>query len=225
VAPSSGIEVLFQGSNLARLLGGLGVSVAIAAAALALSILVGLPIGVLMSSKRRFLGAILRWNLEFVRVMPQLVLLFVFFFYVSGELGLELSGQVAAVVVFAYWGAAELGDLVRGAMASVPVHQFEAGYALGLTKRQVQTRIVLPLCLRLLLPAAVNLATRMIKTTSLVVLIGVVEVLKIGQQIVDRSRFDYPDAALWVYGVIFALYFLVCYPLSRFAARLEGHIA
>ena len=66
-----------------------------------------------------------------------------------------------------------------------------------------------------------NLLTRMVKTTSLVVLIGVVEVLKVGQQIIDTNRFQYPTAALPIYGVIFFLYFLVCWPISIAARKLE----
>ena len=61
----------------------------------------------------------------------------------------------------------------------------------------------------------------MIKTTSLIALIGVIEVLKVGQQIIDANRFQYADAALWIYGVIFLLYFAICYPLSLGAHRLE----
>ncbi|MBQ8271334.1 MAG: hypothetical protein IJZ22_09080, partial [Bacteroidaceae bacterium] len=59
------------------------------------------------------------------------------------------------------------------------------------------------------------------KTTSLVVLIGMTEVLKVGKQIIDANRFDYPTAALWIYGVIFLLYFLACWPISILAKKLE----
>jgi polar amino acid transport system permease protein len=61
----------------------------------------------------------------------------------------------------------------------------------------------------------------MIKTTSLIVLIGVVEVLKVGQQIIEANRYTVPDSALWIYGTIFFLYFIVCFPLSMGARALE----
>ena len=61
----------------------------------------------------------------------------------------------------------------------------------------------------------------MIKTTSLVVLIGVVEVLKVGQQIIDANRFNYTTASLWIYGLIFALYFLICWPISLLSRHME----
>ena len=52
-------------------------------------------------------------------------------------------------------------------------------------------------------------------------LIGIVEVLKTGQQIIDANRFEYPTAALWVYGAVFLLYFLACWPVSLAAKALE----
>ena len=61
----------------------------------------------------------------------------------------------------------------------------------------------------------------MVKTSSLAVLIGVVEVIKVGQQIIENSLLTVPSASLWIYGFIFILYFLICYPLSRLAAHLE----
>ena len=72
-----------------------------------------------------------------------------------------------------------------------------------------------------LVPPAINLVTRMIKTTSLVVLIGLVEVLKVGQQIIDANRFQFPTAALWIYAAVFLLYFFACWPITLTAGHFE----
>lgn len=90
-----------------------------------------------------------------------------------------------------------------------------------MTKVQAFIHIIIPQTMRRLIPLTINLTTRMIKTTSLVVLIGITEVLKVGKQIIDANRFDYPTAALWVYGVVFLLYFLACWPTSLLAKWLE----
>ena len=153
--------------------------------------------------------------------MPQLVLLFLVYFGLTKSFGINLSGQVSAVIVFTLWGTAEMGDLVRGALISIPTHQYESGAALGLTKVQIFLYIVIPQTLRRLIPLAINLTTRMIKTTSLIVMIGVVEVLKVAQQIIEANRYTVPDAALWIYGTIFFLYFLACWPISLLASWLE----
>src|SRR5699024_7874691 len=111
--------------------------------------------------------------------------------------------------------------LVRGALVSLPRHQYESGMAIGLKRVQVFRYIILPQTFRRLIPLALNLVTRMIKTTSLIVLIGVVEVVKVGQQIIEASRLTNPNASLWIYGTIFFMYFIICYPLSLLASRLE----
>ena len=76
-----------------------------------------------------------------------------------------------------------MGDLVRGALESIPRHQYESGRAVGLTEKQIFCYVVIPQTIRRLVPLSMNLITRMIKTTSLIVFVGVIEVVKIGQHI------------------------------------------
>ena len=213
--------VLFEGTNFARLLYGLWITIRIAGISLAFSMILGVFVGVAMTSKNRIIRFLMRIYLEFIRIMPQLVLLFLVYFGLARGTGINLTGEISAVIVFTLWGAAEMGDLVRGALASIPVHQYQSAAALGLTRVQQYRYVILPQTIRRLAPLSINLATRMIKTTTLVALIGVVEALKVGQQIIDANRFEFPNAALWIYGLIFILYFLICYPLSVAARRLE----
>ena len=217
----SDLHVLADGNNFQRLLNGLGVSIQIALASMGLSIVLGTVLGVVMTSKSKIVRAITQTYLQFVRIMPQLVLLFLVYFDATRAWGLNLDARAAAVIVFTLWGTAELGDLVRGAIESVPEHQYLSAAALGIEGRALYRHVVLPQALRGLLPATINLTNRMIMTTSLVALIGVVEVLKVAQQIIDANRFEYPSAALWIYGVVFLLYFLVCFPISLAARKLE----
>ncbi len=216
-----GISVLFQGRNFERLLEGLWITVGISLISVAISILLGIVLGMIMSVKNPVIKVITRLYLEFVRIMPQLVLLFLVYFGATKAFGIHISGEVSAVIVFSIWGTAEMGDLVRGALASIPRHQYESGKAIGLTNIQIYLYIIIPQTVRRLVPLAINLVTRMIKTTSLIALIGVVEVVKVGQQIIEASRLTVPSAAIWIYGVIFFLYFIVCYPISLLSARLE----
>lgn len=216
-----GIKVLFQGKNFIRLLGGLWVTIRISLISVCISIILGVVLGMIMRSKNPFVKVITKIYLEFIRIMPQLVLLFLVYFGLTKAFQINLSGEISAIIVFSLWGTAEMGDLVRGALISIPKHQYESGKAIGLTRLQVYTLIIIPQTVRRLLPVAINLVTRMIKTTSLIVLIGVVEVLKVGQQIIEASRLTVPSAPLFIYGVIFLLYFIVCYPISLLAIKLE----
>lgn len=217
----SGLQVLFQGNNLWRLFQGLLVTINISLLSIVFSIVFGFLFGFVMTSRFRIVRVLAQIYLEFIRIMPQLVLLFLVYFGLARTFNLNLSGEVAALIVFSMWGIAEMGDLVRGALTSLPKHQFESGLALGLTKTQLFIYVIIPQILRRLLPQAVNLMTRMIKTTSLIVLIGVVEVVKVGQQIIEANRLTVPSAAIWIYGLIFLMYFAVCFPISRLSIYLE----
>lgn len=220
-----GIEVLFRGINALRLWQGLWVTLRIALLSMILSVCFGFFLGIVMNIPNKVIRFVCRVYLEIVRIMPQLVILFLIYFGAAKHLGINLSGEMAAVIAFTFWGTAEMGDLVRSALISVGQHQYDSGYGLGLSKWQVYVYIVFPQTVRRLLPSAVSLLTRMIKTTSLVALIGVVEVLKVGKQIIDASRYTNPTAALWVYGAVFAMYFVICFPFSRLSRILEKKFA
>lgn len=215
------ISILFQGNNFLRLLKGLGVTLEISLFSALFSIPLGVLFGMFMRRKGMVSRVLSRLYLDFIRIMPQLVLLFIVYFGSARAFAVNFSGELASVFVFVLWGTAEMGDLVRGAIDSIPGHQWESAKALGLSRGQTERYIILPQTVRRLIPLSMNLLTRMVKTTSLVVLIGVVEVLKVGQQIIDTNRFQYPTAALPIYGVIFFLYFLVCWPISIVARKLE----
>lgn len=213
--------VLKMGTNFQRLLGGLWVTVWIALVSVAFSLVLGFLLGILMTSKNRIIRAVCKVYLEIMRIIPQLVLLFVAYYGLTRMFNISLSGEAASILVFTLWGSAEMGDLVRGALESVPKHQYESGRAIGLTDRQIFFYIIIPQTLRSLIPLSMNLITRMIKTTSLVVFVGVIEVVKIGQQIIEANRLSNPYASIAIYFVIFMMYFFVCWILSLAASYIE----
>lgn len=219
--PDLGLEVLLKGKNLARILGGLDAALKVSMISIAISIPLGIILGILMTWKNPICRAILRCYLEFVRIMPQMVLLFLVYFGTTRAFGWDLSGELASVIVFTVWGTAEMSDLVRGALISIPIHQYESAEALGLTGMQSYRYIILPQVVRRLLPLSINLITRMIKTTSLLLMIGVVEVLKVAQQIIEANRMSSPNAAFGIYLMVLFLYFIACWPISLLAKYLE----
>ena len=106
-------------------------------------------------------------------------------------------------------------------LISIPKHQYESSEALGFSKIQTYLYIIIPQTVRRLIPLSINLITRMIKTTSLVLMIGVVEMLKVAQQIIEANRMSSPNAAFGVFLVVFVLYFFACWPFSVLARVLE----
>lgn len=216
-----GLDVLLKGNNFLRILGGLWVALKISLISVVISIPLGIIFGILMTSKNKIIQAVLRVYLEFIRIMPQLVLLFIVYFGTTRSLGINISGELSSIIVFVLWGTAEMSDLVRGALISIPKHQYESSEVLGLSKLQTYRYIIVPQTLRRLIPLSINLITRMIKTTTLVLMIGVVEVLKVAQQIIETNRISSPNASFGIYLVIFLLYFFACWPISMLAKYLE----
>ena len=203
-----GLDVLFKGKNMARLMGGLGVALKISAASVLISLPLGILLGVLMTFRNPIIKAILRLYLEFIRIMPQMVLLFLVYFGTTRAFGWNLSGETASIIVFVLWGTAEMSDLVRGALIAIPKHQYESAEALGMSRIQTYWYIIIPQTVRRLIPLSINL-------------ISVVEVIKVAQQIIEANRTASPNAAFGIYLTVFVLYFLACWPISLLASYLE----
>ena len=219
---NSGINVLFEGSNFERLLAGLWNSIWIAALSLVIGLILGLFFGILRTMPNKIIRFILRLNLEFFRIVPTVVLLYLVYYILPGSLHINWAGTWMAVLAFSLWVVAEYSDIVRGAIESVPKSQRESALALGLNKFQLYRYVLLVQAFKLELPATINLATRVIKTTSLLMLISVMEVINVGQQIIEANNQKYPSGVFWVYGLIFILYFILDYPLSAWAKRLTA---
>jgi polar amino acid transport system permease protein len=219
--PNSGFDVLLSVNNLKRLAFGLGGTLEIALISVLISLALGIFYGLAMTSKNRLIYGLCRLYLEAFRIVPVLVWLFLLFFGSAIVLGTNLEGHFVSVAVFSLWGCAEMGDLVRGTVTAIPRHQWQSAEALGLGKGQVLRFVIIPQALRKITPPAVNLVTRMVKTTPLVVFVGVTEILRVGKQIIEFNMMKNPLASFWIYGFIFLVYFLICYPISRFSKKLE----
>ena len=216
----SAINVLFTGNNFSRILQGLWTSVWIAGVSLIIGLILGTLLGILRTLPNKIMRFILRLYLEFFRIVPTIVLLFLFYYILPRTFHINWPASWMAVLAFSLWVAAEFSDIVRGALESVPLVQKESGLALGLSKVQLLRYVLLPQAVQLELPATINLATRVIKTTSLLMMISIMDVIAIGQQIIEANNQKYPTAVFWIYGLIFFLYFIIDYPLSKWSKSL-----
>ena len=214
-------RTLFSYATLERLGIGLWVSFAIAFCSIVLSIILGSVVGLAMMSRFWLIRVMMKCYLESMRIIPVLALLYVLYFGLPQMLNLSIANYAVAIIAFSLWGSAEMGDLVRGALSSIDSHYKQSGLALGLNALQIQVFIVFPMALKRLLPSLINLFTRMIKTTSLVLFIGISDILQVGRQIIEANR-ALPQSPFIIYGLILCLYFALCYPLSRYAKMLES---
>lgn len=218
----SAIDVIFTGNNFARILDGLWTSVWISVVSLAVGLILGTLFGILRTMPNKIVRFILRLYLEFFRIVPTIVLLYLFYYILPRSFHIDWPASWMAILAFALWVAAEFSDIVRGALESVPLVQKESGLALGLSPTQLFRYVLLPQAMKLELPATINLATRVIKTTSLLMMISIMDVIAVGQQIIEANNQKYPTAVFWIYGLIFVLYFVIDYPLSLWSKKLAA---
>ncbi|WP_120945264.1 amino acid ABC transporter permease [Helicobacter labacensis] len=212
---------VFEPDNLARLAEGLFTTLQVALISIVIALIGGVGLGVVMAFGGRIARFVCRVYLESVRIIPLLVWLFLVFFGSATVFGWHLHAILASIIVFGVWGAAEMMDLTRGALTSTNTHQIQSARALGLSENQTIWLIIFPQAFLALMPASINLFSRIIKTTALMSLIGAVELLKVGQQLIEINILKIPNASFYVYGLIFALYFMLCYPLSYLSQYLE----
>jgi polar amino acid transport system permease protein len=201
------------------LLTGLQWTLALSAIALVCGGVAGLAIALARVSRRAWLRRSAAGYIALFQGTPLLMQLFVAY-YGLALLGLKLPAWVAVAVGFTLNASAFLGDIWRGAIQAVPPGQTEAASALGLRYGARMRRVVLPQAFRIAQPATVGYLVQLIKGTSLAAIVGFIELARAGQIVANQVH-----APLLVYGVVGALYFVLCWPLSLYSARLEARLA
>lgn len=215
-----GLDIL-DGITIERLLSGLYFTLEVALISIIITLILGTIFGIIRTSNRFLIRAPFRLYLEIVRVLPTLVLLYLLYYILPSIINININGRVVGILAFSFWGVAEMSDIVRSSILSLPKHQRESGLAIGLNQLQLFRYVLLPQALKITIAPALNLSARIIMTTSLLVLIGVQDVIKVGKEIIEyAAMMNNPMAPFWIYGLILLIFFLICYPLSKLASKL-----
>jgi polar amino acid transport system permease protein len=160
----------------------------------------------------RFLSGL---YIQVIQGIPVLMILFLSYYGLS-LMGYQLPPLVAAGVSMTVYASGYLGEIWRGSIQSVPKQQWEGSESLAMTRAQQYRYVILPQALRISLPSTVGFAVQVVKNTSIASLIGFVELARAGQ-LINNATFQ----PFRVFLVVAALYFVICYPLSRLSRRLE----
>ncbi|MEI5665661.1 amino acid ABC transporter permease [Bosea sp. CCNWLW174] len=150
---------------------------------------------------------------------PLLMQLFVAYFGLP-LLGFDVPAWAAVSVALTAHASAFLGEIWRGAIQAVPRGQSEAADALGLPARSRMVDVIMPQAFKLSLPATVGFLVQLLKGTSLAAIVGFIELTRAGT-IVSNQIYR----PLLVFGVVGAMYFALCWPLSLWGRRLEQKMA
>jgi polar amino acid transport system permease protein len=202
------------------LLLGLWHTLQVTGTALAFGVPLGLALALMRLSPRRWL----RWPaglvIEVFRTTPPLVQLFWFFFALPILVQVEMTPFVAAALTFSIQSAAFFAEVFRGGIVSVERGQWEAGRALGMTPRQTLRRVVLPQAVKRMIPAFMERAIELMKTTTLVATVSYADLLFQANEVAQKTF-----RPLEVFTVAALLYFTVIWGVSLLAQALERRLA
>lgn len=154
--------------------------------------------------------------IQIVQGTPLLVVLFLIYFGLPA-IGLSVSPLIAATVSMTVYVSAYLGEIWRGAIQAVPKEQWEAAECLALNRVQRMRMVIMPQAIRIATPPTVGFLVQIVKNTSLVSVVGFVELSR-SAQLVNNSTFQ----PFIVYSIVAAIYFALCFPLSLFSRKLEA---
>jgi polar amino acid transport system permease protein len=202
-----------------QLLTGLGVTAQLSVITIVVGSLIGIAGGVGLAYGPWPIRFVLRAYVDAVRGIPVLVLI-LFSYYGLALFGVQISPFTAGVVALGGFCGAHMTETVRGSLQSIPVGQTEAAKAIGLRFHQRLRYVLLPQAIRRLLPPWVNTAVEMVKGTTLLSIIGVVELLLATQQTIARNYL-----ILQFYFAAGLLYVLVNFTISQLGALLERRTA
>ncbi len=193
---------------------GIGYTLGITFLSSATAVLVGFVAGMGMLSPRPAIRLMVSLYTETLRGIPLLVLLF-YIYYALGEF-IRIPALLAAVVGFGFCYGAYMADVFRAGVQAIPKEQAEAGRSLGMTERQALMQIVMPQALRTIVPAVGNQTLGMLKDTSLVSVLAITDILRVGNEYAIR-HFNYFET----YTYIALLYLLLTLILSRLLRKVE----
>ncbi|HKI24466.1 MAG TPA: amino acid ABC transporter permease [Gaiellaceae bacterium] len=220
---------------------GLRNTLIISAVSVVLAVVIGVLLGTLLTIKFLPLQAAIRLYIEVWRGLPIIVTIFLLYFALptlSDEAqipALNLDPLRATILGLALWGSAQIAEATRGAVQSIPKEQHEASAALGFGWVGRHVNVILPQALRRLIPPLVGLSVGVIQNSTLGSIIGVPEVLETANRSANRLAVPTVDPAtltieggdshaLEIYLFVFAIFFVISFPLTRLAAYLERRL-
>lgn len=222
-APATPFSVVIKWAPL--LLKGFVFNIVISVAAMALGTVSGLLLGLGQISLNPVVRKLSWFVTQFFRNSPWLVLLFFAMFMIPFEVDVfgtrvPLPDWLKAIVGFALPVMANVSELLRGAIRSIPSGQWEAAESLAFSRTQTIWKIILPQCVKRMLPPWMNLYSLITMATVLASIVGVGEMLTLTAQ-VHAAEGGKPELFAPLYGFAGLCFFLYCYPISKLTERLE----
>ncbi len=198
---------------------GLGVTLAYSVGTILGGMIIGVVCGMLLLARRKWITLPVHYYVEIFRCTPLLVQIVWFYFALPIVLQIELPDWFAAGLGLTLYMGAFATEIFRGGIISIDKGQWQASRALGMTWPELMRNIILPQAIKRMVPPFVNQSIIQLKNTSLLYVVAIPDLMYTGSIIVsDTFR------PLEVYTVVAISYFIILYPLTLYAARLEARV-
>lgn len=201
-----------------RILDGLGLTVGVSAASLVVSMLVGIPVALGQNSRVLPVRALCNLYVTVIRGTPLLVQIYLFYYVVGTAWGVD-NRVVAGVLILSVFAGAYIAEILRGAYASIDPEQLEAARAVGFTRWQTARHVVLPQLVALALPALAGQFANIVKDSSLLSVISVIELTQTMREI-SATNYNF----FGCYLLLGTIYLALTLPIMALSRHLEKRL-
>ena len=205
-------------ATLPFFLKGLWMTILVSGISLIAGTILGFLVGIARNSRIPALRYLLALYIDFMRGTPFLVQVFIVFF-IFPEWGIQMEAFTAAILSLSVYAGAYISEIVAGGLDAIPAGQIEAASSGGLNWFQRMRYVILPQAMRPILPPLVGQYVLLIKDSSVISVIGLTDITRVGWLTVQRI----PEG-LMVFGLVGLLYFFICYPLIRLSNWFENRL-
>jgi len=205
-------------AHIGFLLQGAAWTIALSLLAFVFGGVAGLGVALARTARHAWLRNLSAIYVQVIQGTPLLIVMFLAYFGLS-TLGFNLPAIVAASLSIMVYAAAYLGEIWRGCIEAVPRTQWEAADSLGFSRMHTMALVVIPQALRIATPPTVGFMVQIIKNTSIASIVGFAELTYTGK-VINNSTFQ----PFLIYMIVGAIYFCLCYPLSRWSRVLERRL-
>lgn len=212
---TTGVISLIQ-ENGTTLLSGLWTTIWISVVSIVIAMILGITLGLLRTSDNRLLEGLAQIYIDIMRGVPMIVMAFFVYFGIPQITGLQFSAVIAGIITLSLNAAAYIAEIVRGGIQAVNTGQSEASRSLGLSRSQTMRHIILPQAFKIMIPSFINQFVITMKDTSILSVIGLVELTQTGRIIIART---YQSGAMWL--IVGVMYILIITLLTRLSGNIE----
>lgn len=202
-----------------QFMSGLKVTVMISIISIVLAMVFGTILGIFKDSDIALLRGIATIYIDLIRGIPMIVLAFFVYFGIPQYTGTKVPEIIAGIITVTLNATAYIAEIVRGGIQGVNKGEVEAARSLGLSHLTTMRKIILPQAFRLMIPSLINQFVISLKDTSILSVIGIVELTQAGKIIIART---YKSGDVWM--IVGLMYFVIITILTKVSNRIERHL-